>query len=101
MRVGKWSRREVLKSSGAIAATALFAEPARSAAPLPTSITPELVAAARKEGKVSYYSALELNVAERLGKVTLAIASPGPPHAPGSVGPSAPSEVRRTSRLPR
>src|ERR1700754_4048120 len=68
MRVGKWSRREVLKSSGAIAATALFAEPARSAAPLPTSITPELVAAARKEGKVSYYSALELNVAERLGK---------------------------------
>jgi iron(III) transport system substrate-binding protein len=68
MRVGKWSRREVLKSSGAIAATALFAEPAGAAAPPPTSITPELVAAARKEGKVSYYSALELNVAERLGK---------------------------------
>ena len=31
-------------------------------------MTPELVEAARKEGKVSYYSALELNVAERLGK---------------------------------
>jgi iron(III) transport system substrate-binding protein len=63
-----WSRRDILKTSTALAATALFAEPVRAAAPPPTSVTPELIEAAKKEGKVSYYSALELNVAERLGK---------------------------------
>jgi iron(III) transport system substrate-binding protein len=64
----KWSRRDVLKTSTALAAGALFAEPARAASPPPTSVTPELIEAARKEGNVSYYSALELNTAERLGK---------------------------------
>ena len=68
MRNRKWSRRDVLKTSTALAASALFAEPARAAAPPPASVTPELIEAARKEGKVSYYSALELNVAERLSK---------------------------------
>src|SRR5580698_7551419 len=68
MRDRNWSRRDVLKTSTALAAAALFAEPARAAAPSPSSVTPELIEAARKEGKVSYYSALELNVAERLGK---------------------------------
>jgi iron(III) transport system substrate-binding protein len=68
MRDRQWSRRDVLKTSTALAAGALFAEPARAAAPPPTTVTPELIEAARKEGKVSYYSALELNVAERLGK---------------------------------
>ena len=64
----QWSRRDVLKTSTVVAASVVFAEPARAAAPPPTSVTPELIEAARKEGKVSYYSALELNVAERLGK---------------------------------
>jgi hypothetical protein len=68
MRDRKWSRRDVLKTTTALAAGALFAEPARAATPPPASVTPELIAAAQKEGKVSYYSALELNVAERLGK---------------------------------
>src|ERR1700761_4716158 len=68
MRDRSWSRRDVLKTTTALAAGALFAEPARAAAPPPASVTPELIAAAQKEGKVSYYSALELNVAERLGK---------------------------------
>ena len=63
----KWSRRDVLKTSAGVAAGALFAEPVR-AAPPPSSVTPELIEAARKEGKISYYAALELNVAERLGK---------------------------------
>src|ERR1700749_1911531 len=63
-----WSRRDVLKSSAAVAAGTLFAAPARAAAPPPSSVTPELIEAARKEGKISYYSALDLNVAERLGK---------------------------------
>ena len=68
MLKSRWSRRDLLKASTALAAGALFAEPLRAAAPPPTSVTPELIEAARKEGKVSYYSALELNVAERLGK---------------------------------
>src|ERR1700757_3258084 len=63
-----WSRRDVLKTSTALAAGALFAEPVRAAAPQPASVTAELIEAARKEGKVSYYTALELPTAERLGK---------------------------------
>src|SRR5215470_9702213 len=63
-----WSRRDVLKTSTAFAAGVLFAEPVRAAPPPPTSVTAELIEAAKKEGKVSYYSALELNTAERLGK---------------------------------
>jgi iron(III) transport system substrate-binding protein len=64
----RWSRRDVLKASTVLAASAVFAEPMRAAAPPPTPVTPELIEAARKEGKVSYYSALELTTAERLGK---------------------------------
>ena len=33
------------------------------------AVTPALIDAARKEGKVSYYAAIQLNVAERLGKL--------------------------------
>jgi hypothetical protein len=58
----------VLKTSTALAASALFAEPAKAVAPPPTGVTPTLVEAARKEGKLSYYCALELNVAERLAR---------------------------------
>jgi hypothetical protein len=68
MRNRNWSRRDVLKTSTGLAAGALFAEPARAAPPPPASVTPALIEAARKEGKLSYYSALELNVAERLAK---------------------------------
>ena len=68
MRDRNWSRRDVLKASTALAAGALFAEPARAAAPPPATVTPQLIEAARREGNVSYYSALELNVAEHLGK---------------------------------
>ncbi len=68
MRKQHWSRRDLLKASTAFAAGAAFAEPARAAPPPPTSVTPELIEAARKEGKISYYSALELNTAERLGR---------------------------------
>jgi iron(III) transport system substrate-binding protein len=68
MRNRRWSRRDVLKGATALAGGAIFAEPIRAAAPPATEVTPELIEAARKEGKVSYYSALELNVAERLGK---------------------------------
>jgi iron(III) transport system substrate-binding protein len=68
MRKRQWSRRDLLKTSTALAVSALFAGPVRAAAPQPASVTPELIEAARKEGKISYYAALELNTAERLGK---------------------------------
>ena len=67
MRLRQWSRRELLKLSAASAASAVFAEPLRAAAPA-SSVTPALIEAARKEGKVSFYSALELNVAERVAR---------------------------------
>jgi iron(III) transport system substrate-binding protein len=67
MRNRPWSRRDLLKASTALAGT-LFAEPLKAAAPPPAEVTPALIEAARKEGKVSFYSALELNVAERLGR---------------------------------
>ncbi len=69
MRKRSWSRRQVLGASAGAAASALFAEPLRAAAPQPATVTPDLIAAARKEGKVSYYAAIELGVAERLGKM--------------------------------
>jgi iron(III) transport system substrate-binding protein len=69
MREGKWSRRRVLGASAGSLAGALFAEPSKAAAPPPAIVTPALIEAARKEGKISYYAAIELNVAERLGKM--------------------------------
>lgn len=68
MRSQQWSRRELLKLSVASAAGLVFAEPLRAAAPPAAAVTPELIEAARKEGKLSFYSALELNVAERLAR---------------------------------
>jgi iron(III) transport system substrate-binding protein len=69
VRVWNWSRRDVLKATTGSMAALFFAEPIRAAAPPPTTVTPALIDAARKEGKVSFYSALELNVAEHLGKL--------------------------------
>jgi iron(III) transport system substrate-binding protein len=69
MRKRNWSRREMLGvSAGSVAAT-LFARPIRAAPPPASAVTPELIEAARKEGKVSYYAAVQLEVAERLGKL--------------------------------
>ncbi len=42
---------------------------AAAQAPAPTAITPELVAAATKEGKVVYYTAVDVKVAEQIAKV--------------------------------
>src|SRR4249919_2984961 len=68
MRRRNWSRRDLLKLSAASAAGALFAEPLRAAPPPAVAVTPALIEAARKEGKLSFYSALELNVAERVAR---------------------------------
>src|ERR1700694_2516575 len=68
MRNPKYSRRDVLKASAVMAAGAVFAEPLKAAAPEPSVVTPALIEAARKEGKISFYTALELPTSERLGK---------------------------------
>jgi iron(III) transport system substrate-binding protein len=67
MRDVTFSRRTILKGSGAAAATALAA-PLRAAAPEPTTVTPALIEAAKKEGKVVYYTPIDLPVSERIGK---------------------------------
>jgi len=62
------SRRDVLKGTSALALGAVFASPARAAAPPAEAITPQLIEAAKKEGKVVYYSSMDLPVGEKLGK---------------------------------
>ena len=61
------SRRTLLKASG-VAAVSAFASPTRAAAPEPTVVTPALIEAARKEGKVIYYTPIDLPVAELIAK---------------------------------
>ncbi len=67
MRDGKFSRRTLLKASGA-AATAVFAAPLKAVAPEATAITPALIEAARKEGKVIHYTSLDLPISERIAQ---------------------------------
>jgi len=61
------SRRTVLKTSAA-AGLSVFAAPLRAAAPEPTAVTPALIEAARREGKVVWYTSVELLLAERIAK---------------------------------
>jgi iron(III) transport system substrate-binding protein len=65
---GTFSRRDVLHGSAAVAATTVFAAPVRAAAPEPSVITPQLVEAARKEGKVVWYTSVDLPLAEKVAK---------------------------------
>ncbi len=67
MRQIALSRRSLLRGSAALAASA-FAGPLRAAAPEATSITPALIEAARKEGQVSFYTAMDIVVAEKFSK---------------------------------
>jgi iron(III) transport system substrate-binding protein len=61
------SRREVISGSAALGLS-LFAAPLKAAAPEPASITPQLIEAAKKDGKIVLYSAMDLPVGEKLGK---------------------------------
>src|SRR5665213_4005102 len=62
----KPSRRDILKGSTALALGAVFAAPARAEAPPTEAITPPLIAAAKKEGQVIWYTAIDLTVAEKI-----------------------------------
>jgi iron(III) transport system substrate-binding protein len=60
------SRRTLLQSSAA--AAAIFASPARAQLPPVSPLDDALIAAAKKEGKVSFYTAMDLQFAQELGK---------------------------------
>ncbi|MBV9348341.1 MAG: extracellular solute-binding protein [Pseudolabrys sp.] len=61
------SRREVLKGAGALTFSALAVRVA--AAPAAEAVTPALVEAAKKEGAVTFYTAMDLQLAEHYGKM--------------------------------
>jgi iron(III) transport system substrate-binding protein len=65
--VEKLTRRTLLRSS-ALAATAAFATRVAAAAPAAEAVTPALIEAARKEGKVVWYTSIDLSVAEKIAK---------------------------------
>jgi iron(III) transport system substrate-binding protein len=67
MRISAPSRRKVLKSSAAFALSLASAR-VLAAAPPASGVTPELIAAAKKEGKVHYYTSIDLPMAERIAK---------------------------------
>lgn len=67
MQARTFSRRNVLKGSTALVAT-IFASPIRAATPEPAAITPQLIEAAKKEGKVIYYTSVDIPVAEKIAK---------------------------------
>jgi iron(III) transport system substrate-binding protein len=61
------TRREVIGGSAALGLS-LFAAPLKAAAPDPAAITPQLIEAAKNDGKIVLYSAMDLPVGEKLGK---------------------------------
>jgi iron(III) transport system substrate-binding protein len=67
MRANTPSRRTFLTGSAALAGT-VYAAPLRAAAPEATEITPALIAAARQEGHVVWYTSIELLLAEKIAK---------------------------------
>src|SRR6186713_1881428 len=62
-----FSRRDVLQGSTALAASSVFASVA-SAAPPASAVTPQLIEAAKKEGKVVWYTSVDLPLAEKIAK---------------------------------
>jgi iron(III) transport system substrate-binding protein len=64
----KWSRRQVLKGTSALLAGTALSTRVLAAAPPPEPVTPALIEAARKEGKIVWYTAMDLPVATRLAK---------------------------------
>jgi iron(III) transport system substrate-binding protein len=67
MRGWTFSRRYILKGSAALAASA-YTTPIKAQTPAPAAITSALVEAATKEGKVVWYTSVDLPVAEKIAK---------------------------------
>lgn len=64
MNAGNPDRRRVV--AGLAATTSFFAMSARAQAPKPYAVTDDLVAAAKKEGTVTFYTATDVSVAEKI-----------------------------------
>ncbi len=67
MQKPRLSRRGILKGSIGIAASGVFARVA-SAAPPATAVTPQLIEAAKKEGRVVWYTSVDLPLAEKIAR---------------------------------
>ncbi|HET7849937.1 MAG TPA: extracellular solute-binding protein [Pseudolabrys sp.] len=63
----RFSRRNVLEGAAALTLGS-FAGKVLAAAPPPQAITPELIAAAKKEGQVTWYTSADLQLANLVGK---------------------------------
>jgi iron(III) transport system substrate-binding protein len=61
------TRRQLVAASAGLAASG-FITPVRAAPPEAQKITPELIDAAKKEGKVTWYTSVDLTVAEKIAK---------------------------------
>ena len=68
MRGSPFSRRDVLIGSSALAAGSAFSTQVLSAAPAASAITPALIEAAKNEGKVVWYTSVDLPLAEKVAK---------------------------------
>jgi iron(III) transport system substrate-binding protein len=68
MKSTKISRRNVVIGSAALAAGAAFSTRVLSAAPPASAVTPALIEAAKKEGKVIWYTSIDLKLSETIGK---------------------------------
>jgi iron(III) transport system substrate-binding protein len=68
MRNTTFSRRDVIKGSAAAAGSAIVAPRLMAAAPETSTVTPALLEAARKEGKVAFYTAIDLQTSEKIAK---------------------------------
>src|ERR1700756_1859309 len=68
MRYATVSRREAIKLSAALGSALLMPAAARAEAPKPTSVTLDMIEAARKEGLVVFYTAMDIPLAEELAK---------------------------------
>jgi iron(III) transport system substrate-binding protein len=68
MKSSRFSRRELLVGSGALAAGSAFSTRVMSAAPPASAVTPALIEAAKKEGKIVWYTSIDLKLSETIGK---------------------------------
>src|SRR3974390_2458289 len=68
MKSSNVSRRDLLIGSGRVGAGAAFSTKVLSAAPPASAITSQLIEAAKKEGKVTWYTSVDLPLAEKVAK---------------------------------
>ena len=62
------SRRDILKAGTALAASSGFSTRVLAQAPAAEAVTPALIEAAKKEGKVVWYTSVDLPLAEKVAK---------------------------------